>query len=353
MTIKSILGEKTLYLPATLKTVESKSSNEDGKIWVEGYASTKHQDRHTDIVSVDVWTEKTISDFLVNPVMLYNHNHNKIIGNFTELKADENGLYVKGWVYKSFEHSQQIVDGVLKSFSIGFIIKDADYDEKDDIFTIKALELLEISSVTIPANGFATFQVSKYFSDAELKTIKKSFIHNTKNDTNMFKFLQTFSSLMLAKYAISVGADLTEASSDEDIQKSIIQTITDAKSVTDLVDEAVTEKTAAIQTQLDELISASEKSENVEDAQSKSVMQVALVQLQKSVKENREKGILIEKRLNDTLGENKNLKETIDKMVLGDVKLEEGATIYSTLTQGTKSFVDDAGNVEIEGDSRY
>lgn len=76
--------------------VKEDTGAEAGKtIEIEGYASTNDIDRYGDIVNPMAF-EDTVKQFMTNPVMLLQHDHNKRIGDFTELTIDENGLYVKG-----------------------------------------------------------------------------------------------------------------------------------------------------------------------------------------------------------------------------------------------------------------
>jgi Phage head maturation protease len=70
-----------------------------------------------------------------------------------------------------------IRDGALKSFSVGFRVKDASYDKNSDTFFIKDLELLEISVVSVPANQDSLFSVRKSFEDDNgYEEFKKQFI---------------------------------------------------------------------------------------------------------------------------------------------------------------------------------
>ena len=145
--------------------VKADEGAEAGKtIEIEGYASTNDIDRYGDIVNPSSFDD-TIENFMKNPVMLLQHDHNKRIGDFTELSIDDKGLYVK-WDVKytagDTELFEKIENKSLKGFSIWFRVLEAEFqditDEKgnvvDWVFVIKKLDLIEISVVNVPANPF-------------------------------------------------------------------------------------------------------------------------------------------------------------------------------------------------------
>ena len=72
------------------------------------------------------------------------------------------------------EQYNLIKEGILKAFSVGFRVKEADYDVNTDIFVIKDVELYEVSVVSVPANQDSLFEVSKCFNNpAEYAEFKK------------------------------------------------------------------------------------------------------------------------------------------------------------------------------------
>jgi hypothetical protein len=109
---------------------------------------------------------------------LFNHNHDKPIGKATDVKITDKGLQIKAFISK---HAPDgvfglIKDGVLGAFSVGFMIKDADYIEETGGLLIKAAELFENSVVSVPMNQSATFSLAKSFdSDDEYEEFKKTF----------------------------------------------------------------------------------------------------------------------------------------------------------------------------------
>lgn len=87
-------------------------------ISIGGFASTGDVDRVKDKVLPTAFTE-TLPLFLKNPVMLLQHDDNKVIGQFTDGTIKSNGLEVKGEVMYDIDGCmQKILDGVLGAFSI-------------------------------------------------------------------------------------------------------------------------------------------------------------------------------------------------------------------------------------------
>ena len=149
------------------KLVKDKSSFQiTWKAKSEWYASTKDKDRWSDIVEPEAF-KNALSMYMLNPIVLLQHDMDKPIWIVEEAKIDDNGLYIKAkitenedWVFS------KLVNGVLRSFSIGYRVKD--YEDRDiynsdweyawSDFVIKELELYEISIVSVPMNPYALFK---------------------------------------------------------------------------------------------------------------------------------------------------------------------------------------------------
>lgn len=166
----------------TLKLVSDFSVNknltDDSYIYIEGYANTTTKDRMGDIIQEEAWNKGGLSNFKKNPVILAYHNHSRPIGLATELSVDPHGLKITAKISKKIsEISDLISEGILKAFSVGFRLKEADYDSTTDTFFITDLELLEVSVVSVPANADSVFQLKKAFeTDEAFDEYKKSFI---------------------------------------------------------------------------------------------------------------------------------------------------------------------------------
>jgi len=167
---------KIFNLTSNFKAIDE---NEDGSINIKGYASTNDQDRAGDIIEPKAWSKGGIGNYENNPIILFNHDYHNPIGKTTELGVDDIGLKIKGKISKSAGKIRDLVkEGVLGAFSVGFRVKDADYNEETDGYRIKDAELFEISVVSVPANQAATFSVAKSFdSDKDYQNWK---INNVK-----------------------------------------------------------------------------------------------------------------------------------------------------------------------------
>ena len=170
--------KKIFNLTSNFKALDE---NEDGSINITGYASTNDKDRAGDIIHPDAWSKGGLGNYENNPIILFNHDYHNPIGKTTELGVDERGLKIKGKISKSAGKINELVkEGVLGAFSVGFRVKDADYMEETDGYSIKDVELFEISVVSVPANQAATFSVAKSFdSENDYMDWKNNFVKNT------------------------------------------------------------------------------------------------------------------------------------------------------------------------------
>lgn len=144
-----------------------KSITDDGnKLKIVGYASTADTDRVGDVIVPDAWTKGGLDNYQKNPIILFNHNYSQPIGRAVNLEVDANGLKIECEISKSAGDTYGLIqDEVLSTFSVGFMIKDADYNQTTDGYIIRDAELLEVSVVSVPCNQAATFSVSKSFKD--------------------------------------------------------------------------------------------------------------------------------------------------------------------------------------------
>ena len=170
--------QKIFNLTSTFKSVEP---NEDGSVNIKGYASTNDTDRAGDVINKEAWEKGGLENFTNNPIILFNHDYNKPIGRATSLETDEKGLKITANLSKSAGDVTNLVkEGILRAFSVGFRVKDADYMESGDGYLIKDAELFEVSVVSVPANQAATFSVAKSFdTQEEYSEWKKQFVKPT------------------------------------------------------------------------------------------------------------------------------------------------------------------------------
>lgn len=169
------MSNKIFHWTNNFKTL---GETDDGGIDIKGSASTNALDRAGDIIEAEAWTKGGLENFKNNPVLLFNHDHNKPIGRATGLEVTEKGLEISGRISKAAGEIKDLVkDGVLGAFSVGFRVKDADYMTETDGYKIKDAELFEVSVVSVPCNQGATFSLAKSFDTIEdYEKFKKQFI---------------------------------------------------------------------------------------------------------------------------------------------------------------------------------
>ena len=178
------MTDKTFYLNSSF---EAKSFSKGSKsLKIAGYANTITKDRAGDVVTAEAWA-KGVENYRKNPVMLYQHKHDCPIGRIEKIVVDKKGIYVEGAVSDAAEKNHGIhtliKDGALKSFSVGFRVKDGKYNRNDDSMTITDVELLEISIVSVPCNQDSLFSIRKGFdSEDDYTKFVKEFKEIDQND---------------------------------------------------------------------------------------------------------------------------------------------------------------------------
>lgn len=170
---------KVLYvnsaLPIEVKDDSGTAKGPIESVYIEGYASTCDVDRTGDVVTAGAW-KKGLDNYLKNPIILAFHDHDEPVGRMVEHRVDSKGLWIKARISAAAEIFNLVKDNVLTAFSIGFKVKDAEYDPVSEIFMIKEVELVEISVVSVPCNQNTLFSLAKAFDNAEDYTVfKKQF----------------------------------------------------------------------------------------------------------------------------------------------------------------------------------
>ena len=173
--------QKIFNLTSVFKSVEEA---DDGSVNIKGYASTNDTDRAGDVIDKEAWEKGGLDNYTSNPVILFNHDYNRPIGRATGLETDDRGLKLTANISKSAGDVTNLVkEGILRAFSVGFRVKDADYIEETDGLKISDAELFEVSVVSVPANQSATFSVAKSFdTKSEYDEWKKQFVKITEAD---------------------------------------------------------------------------------------------------------------------------------------------------------------------------
>jgi HK97 family phage prohead protease len=184
--LSSPLCGKRLDLPLRVEIDEQETKAarekepEKRKTILRGYASTTSLDAHKHIIPSSAWkTSRALGRFRKNPVVLYQHNPEYVVGVADEAEPDKDGLYVKLSISGAAKIAtgeplgDLLADGRLRTLSVGIRILDYEIQELDgEVFaTLTEVELLEISIVSIPANEDATFEVSKSIVDYVTKSL--------------------------------------------------------------------------------------------------------------------------------------------------------------------------------------
>ena len=158
------MKDKMLFISSEIE--KASSSKKDKNLKIAGYANTTAKDRAGDIVTANAWA-KGVDNFRRNPVLLYQHKHDCPIGKVNKITVDKKGIFVEAAVSEAAESNHVIQtlikDGALKSFSVGFKVKDGKYNREEDSMYITDVELLEISVVSVPCNQDSLFSVRKSF----------------------------------------------------------------------------------------------------------------------------------------------------------------------------------------------
>ncbi|MEJ6847537.1 phage major capsid protein [Sinorhizobium fredii] len=121
-------------------------------------------DRYGDVISADGWD---LSNFSAdrNPMALFNHNQNAIVGTWENVRVDRKGKRLLGRLKLAAQGTSRLVDEVrrlveqkiLRAVSVGFRpLKSEPFDDKADPdwgpFRYLRQELVECSLVAVPAN---------------------------------------------------------------------------------------------------------------------------------------------------------------------------------------------------------
>jgi HK97 family phage prohead protease/HK97 family phage major capsid protein len=263
-----------------IKAVDS----DDEVLQIEGFANTTTVDRVGDIILEEAWTKGGLDNYLKNPIILAYHNHDRPIGKMVDYAVNNNGLKITAEIIKSAGEVYSLIkSGVLKTFSVGFRTKDADYDTDTDLFVIKDLELMEVSVVSIPANADSIFSVKKSFeTDEDYTSFKAEFVKDTStviaeevsNDNSEIE--EKIMPKTQAEIEAELRAKIEKEINDEAARKADL-----AKEVTSVVETQLEGTMVTVSEQVDGL------KKEIEDrlADDSKTMQEALEGIQNQIKE--------------------------------------------------------------------
>lgn len=146
------MENKEFFVNAEIKSL----NDEEGTF--EGYASTfGNIDSTNDIIEQGAFTKSLQTR---EPKVLWQHDMRKPVGKVMDIREDNKGLWVKVKLATATTLGKDAYEymkaDIINRLSIGFRIKEYEYETDNDIRRIKEVELFEFSLVTIPANDMAT-----------------------------------------------------------------------------------------------------------------------------------------------------------------------------------------------------
>jgi len=247
------MKEKIFHWTNTFKTL---GEDDDGGVNIRGLASTNSIDRVGDVINHDAWTKSGgLNNFEKNPIILFNHNYDKPIGRATSMEVNKSGLELGARISKSAGEIKDLIkDGVLGAFSVGFRVKDAEYNEETDGLEIKDAELFEVSVVSVPANQTAMFSLAKSFdSEAEYQEFKNLFKNNNEaNQVNKLETPQATDKTVSQEKPMSIDNDTPNANVDlkayaEEVAKATAAKIAMQQAETKAKEKAEAEEAAQLE----------------------------------------------------------------------------------------------------------
>lgn len=266
--VKQQLLNKTFELSAhfekaaPITVTEENSTDISEYVDISGYASTVGEDRQGDIIPMSTWADpNALKDYLKNPIVLAYHDHEEPIGKTLSVEARDAGLFVTARIYKAAceEVYAMVLAGVLKTFSIGFRLKDLEWDEVREAFILTKIEMYELSIVSVPANQDALFSIVKQLKDAGhsndlLQTKRQENIMPQPENTTMTneqliaKSVADALKARDAEIAAKAQADAAAAAQAAELTKSVTAIVTSntEKLVADL-QKSLEEKNATIE----------------------------------------------------------------------------------------------------------
>jgi len=149
---------KTLNFPFQLKALSDAGT-------FAGYGSVFNlEDSYGDIVLPGAFADSLAAQKAANrlPAMLWQHRSAEPLGVYTAMDEDSLGLKVEGQLamatVRGAEAYSLMKMGALSGLSIGYQVRDENYDRVTGINTLKKVDLWEVSLVTFPANDAARVQ---------------------------------------------------------------------------------------------------------------------------------------------------------------------------------------------------
>lgn len=211
--------------------------------------STSGKDRHETIIEA---AGVDVSAFNRNPVVLFNHDYDRVIGRASNVQV--RGDYLIAEVEFDEEDpdaaniGRKVKAGFLNGASIGFMIKEWTMDEADDTMRITACELVEFSVVAVPSNRDALVmsrdlrqQVESLQAELEAMKASREITIEGKIEGNANDLLQVVRKSNAARQA---PADTTEEAGEESPAEAVADAIPEPEAAKQETPEPEAERAA-------------------------------------------------------------------------------------------------------------
>jgi HK97 family phage prohead protease len=150
------MNHKTIHSPLQIKAVDEKGH-------FSGYGSVfNNVDLHRDVILPGAFSKSLERHGKSGtlPAMLWQHKMSDVVGAYTKMAEDDNGLYLEGELFLDSNIPEAdkaytlMSRKAVRGMSIGFNIPKGgeDYNKEDEVWEIKEIDLVEVSIVTYPAN---------------------------------------------------------------------------------------------------------------------------------------------------------------------------------------------------------
>ena len=170
--------------------IKSFQANDEEQGIFEAYANVKWFKDHAKDVTVDNAFMNSIAKAKATgrmPKMLFNHDHDQVIGVWLEMTEDEHGLKVKGQLAMNTAKGREVFEllklGALDALSIGYLTIAENYDPSTNTNFLVEVDIREISVVTFPCNEASLVSSVK----SEEIEPEKSDLNTVENDEDEIK----------------------------------------------------------------------------------------------------------------------------------------------------------------------
>jgi len=176
-------------------------------------ASKEITDRMGDVIKI---AGIQTNNYLKNPIVLFNHDTNKVVGKTIDIVKTGDSLIVKiqfANTYFAQEVKELVAEGFLNTLSIGFLPLEHKPNDNGKGVVYESVELLEVSIVSIPANPEAV--ILRYLEDRlNAKAIK---LQNAISEENIRKLQHIYDRIR--------EANRKNEGNNEDKEKRILERI--------------------------------------------------------------------------------------------------------------------------------